>query len=74
MFAPALRRERALGINFWDGRAPEILEGPVFGLGFFGVPGGPLDVWDDVTDPDQCANRSGHCRRGRRCWRWATPR
>ncbi len=29
------------------------VRGPVFGLGFFGVPGGPLDVWDDVTDPDR---------------------
>ncbi|MFK0248693.1 styrene monooxygenase/indole monooxygenase family protein [Amycolatopsis azurea] len=28
------------------------VRGPVFGLGFFGVPGGPLDVWDDVTDTD----------------------
>lgn len=27
--------------------------GPVYGMGFFGVPGGPLDCWDDVTDVDQ---------------------
>ncbi|WP_410658053.1 styrene monooxygenase/indole monooxygenase family protein [Amycolatopsis sp. lyj-112] len=29
------------------------VRGPVFGLGFFGVPGGSLDVWDDVTDPGE---------------------
>jgi hypothetical protein len=26
------------------------VHGPVHGLGFFGVPGGPMDVWDGVTD------------------------
>jgi 2-polyprenyl-6-methoxyphenol hydroxylase-like FAD-dependent oxidoreductase len=29
------------------------MTGPVVGLGFFGIPGGPLDVWDSVTDQDQ---------------------
>jgi 2-polyprenyl-6-methoxyphenol hydroxylase-like FAD-dependent oxidoreductase len=29
------------------------LSGPVVGLGFFGIPGGPLDAWDDVQGSDQ---------------------
>ncbi|WP_143264433.1 styrene monooxygenase/indole monooxygenase family protein, partial [Amycolatopsis kentuckyensis] len=29
------------------------VHGPVHGLGFFGVPGGPMDVWDGVTDVGQ---------------------
>ncbi|WP_410583246.1 styrene monooxygenase/indole monooxygenase family protein [Amycolatopsis sp. lyj-108] len=29
------------------------VRGPVFGLGFFGVPGGPMDVWDGVTGLDE---------------------
>lgn len=29
------------------------VRGPVFGLGFFGVPGGPMDVWGGVTDVEQ---------------------
>jgi 2-polyprenyl-6-methoxyphenol hydroxylase-like FAD-dependent oxidoreductase len=27
--------------------------GPVHGIGFFGVPGGPMDVWDGVADVEQ---------------------
>lgn len=48
------------GLTFGLSQAGELfglpiqsVHGPVFGLGFFGVPGGPLDVWDDVTDPDE---------------------
>lgn len=29
------------------------VHGPVHGIGFFGLPGGPMDVWDDVADVDQ---------------------
>ncbi|NBH10527.1 styrene monooxygenase/indole monooxygenase family protein [Amycolatopsis sp. SID8362] len=29
------------------------VRGPVHGLGFFGVPGGPMDVWDGVADVGQ---------------------
>lgn len=29
------------------------VDGPVFGIGIFGVPGGPLDVWHGVTDIEQ---------------------
>ncbi|MFI5588308.1 styrene monooxygenase/indole monooxygenase family protein [Amycolatopsis sp. NPDC051758] len=29
------------------------VHGPVHGIGFFGVPGGPMDVWDAVTDVEQ---------------------
>ncbi|MGW4524653.1 styrene monooxygenase/indole monooxygenase family protein [Amycolatopsis sp. NPDC004378] len=29
------------------------VHGPVHGIGFFGLPGGPMDVWTDVTDVDQ---------------------
>jgi 2-polyprenyl-6-methoxyphenol hydroxylase-like FAD-dependent oxidoreductase len=29
------------------------VHGPVHGLGFFGVPGGPMDVWDGVADVEQ---------------------
>ncbi|MCR6483281.1 oxygenase [Amycolatopsis sp. OK19-0408] len=29
------------------------VHGPVHGIGFFGHPGGPTDVWDGVTDVDQ---------------------
>ncbi len=48
------------GLTFGLSRAGELfglpvqsVRGPVFGLGFFGVPGGPMDVWDDVTDVDE---------------------
>jgi hypothetical protein len=36
-------------------REPPVLSvhGPAHGIGFFGVPGGPMDVWDDVTDVEQ---------------------
>ncbi|MBE1470063.1 styrene monooxygenase/indole monooxygenase family protein [Kibdelosporangium phytohabitans] len=29
------------------------VRGPVHGIGFFGVPGGPMDVWHDITGPEQ---------------------
>ena len=29
------------------------VHGPVHGIGFFGVPGGPMDVWGGVTDVEQ---------------------
>ncbi|MEQ0560915.1 styrene monooxygenase/indole monooxygenase family protein [Amycolatopsis sp. NEAU-NG30] len=29
------------------------VHGPVHGIGFFGVPGGPMDVWDGVTGVEQ---------------------
>ncbi len=29
------------------------VHGPVHGIGFFGVPGGPMDVWNEVTDVEQ---------------------
>ncbi len=29
------------------------VHGPVHGIGFFGVPGGPMDVWHDVADVEQ---------------------
>jgi len=29
------------------------VHGPVHGIGFFGVPGGPMDVWDGVADVEQ---------------------
>jgi hypothetical protein len=29
------------------------VHGPVHGIGFFGLPGGPMDVWDGVADVDQ---------------------
>ncbi|WP_329044335.1 oxygenase [Amycolatopsis sp. NBC_01488] len=29
------------------------VHGPVHGIGFFGFPGGPMDVWDDVADVEQ---------------------
>jgi 2-polyprenyl-6-methoxyphenol hydroxylase-like FAD-dependent oxidoreductase len=50
----------AAGVNFGLSSVGECFAlpvlsttGPVVGLGFFGIPGGPLDVWDDVTDQDQ---------------------
>lgn len=29
------------------------VRGPVYGFGFWGVLGGPLDCWDDITEPDE---------------------
>ncbi len=29
------------------------VRGPVYGVGFWGVPGGPLDCWDDISGPDE---------------------
>ncbi|EME52127.1 styrene monooxygenase/indole monooxygenase family protein [Amycolatopsis decaplanina] len=48
------------GLTFGLSQAGELfglpiqsVRGPVFGLGFFGVPGGPMDVWDGVTGLDE---------------------
>jgi hypothetical protein len=48
------------GLNFGLSSAGELfampihsVRGPVYGLGIFSVPGGPLDVWDDVTEPGE---------------------
>ncbi|UUV34175.1 FAD-dependent oxidoreductase [Amycolatopsis roodepoortensis] len=48
------------GLTFGLSQAGELfglpiqsVRGPVFGLGFFGVPGGPMDVWDGVTGVDE---------------------
>ncbi|MFD9896270.1 styrene monooxygenase/indole monooxygenase family protein [Amycolatopsis sp. NPDC059027] len=35
------------GLPVWS------VDGPVYGAGFFGFPGGPLDCWDDVADTEQ---------------------
>lgn len=32
--------------------------GPVQGISFFGIPGGPMDCWSDVTDVEQQLDRS----------------
>ncbi|ANN19583.1 oxygenase [Amycolatopsis orientalis] len=53
------------GLTFGLSQAGELfglpilsVRGPVFGLGFFGVPGGPMDVWDDVTGPEEHFERA----------------